>query len=338
MRRIRTTLLGVALVASVGLAVPTLVHAAAEDDSLARQLEMARDELDKAARKLAKLYESAATAKVKPGHGRAMLGVLIGEPEHDTDGILIVGVTPKAGAAAAGMKSGDRILALNGIPLDGEKMHPHKHIGYVMRSITPGDPIAVEYLRDGALQTTEVVTHEASHKVFAKEEALEKALAAKEFDLDFDIDTDLVINGQPFAEMLREVTHAADVAGSISPIVIKAKRKKEGLVTLSPDLAGYFQTPVGVLVLEPGDGSSLRAGDVIVRVDKDEIASVEQLIDRCSDVDPRDKIAAVVVRKGERKKLQLRGADIQIAQRQSIHIMGDDGELGEIKVTIEDGS
>ncbi|MCL6524236.1 MAG: trypsin-like peptidase domain-containing protein [Thermoflavifilum sp.] len=59
-------------------------------------------------------------------------------------GVVIAGVDPDGGAAAAGMKAGDVITAINGEPVNSESELMEK-----IASFKPGDKINVSFIRDG---------------------------------------------------------------------------------------------------------------------------------------------------------------------------------------------
>ncbi|RMF24885.1 MAG: PDZ domain-containing protein [Bacteroidetes bacterium] len=69
-------------------------------------------------------------------------------PESGRGEGLAVGVLPNSSAAEMGMRSGDRILRINGFPIID-----WKDVGTAVDMLTPGDPIRVEVLRGGRTLT-----------------------------------------------------------------------------------------------------------------------------------------------------------------------------------------
>ncbi|HET6476597.1 MAG TPA: trypsin-like peptidase domain-containing protein [Thermoleophilia bacterium] len=85
-------------------------------------------------------------------------------------GILVVDVTPDGPAAAAGLRGGDRQVAVPGQPgrtvraggdvitaLDGRSVHDTDDLIDCVQALRPGDRLPVTYVRDGRAMTTVIV-------------------------------------------------------------------------------------------------------------------------------------------------------------------------------------
>ncbi len=85
-------------------------------------------------------------------------------------GILVVDVTPDGPAAAAGLRGGDRQVAVPGQPgrtvraggdvitaLDGRAVHDTDDLVDCVQALSPGDRLPVTYVRDGRAMTTVIV-------------------------------------------------------------------------------------------------------------------------------------------------------------------------------------
>jgi serine protease Do len=68
-----------------------------------------------------------------------------------TEGVYVQDVTPNGGAAAAGIRSGDFIMAINGTPIRTEPELQEQVARY-----KPGDNISITFLRNGASKVTTV--------------------------------------------------------------------------------------------------------------------------------------------------------------------------------------
>jgi len=246
---------------------------------LEAQLESARQALDEAARQLAELNMKKFKVETDgPKADRPMLGVLI-EEYNSGDGIKLVGVTPNGGAARAGLKAGDRLVAVNGHRLD-EGDNSQRDLHEAMASVEAGDTVTVEYMRDGGLLVADLETK--ARREFAAEMM---------GDIDIDIDLSEL-------ESLKEL-HNLQGLGKIEALqALEGLESLEGLVDLKElrglvsvnaihglkledvegDLAGYFGVDEGVVVMSAPDDSELKAGDVLLSLSGEEVQSAWQVI------------------------------------------------------------
>lgn len=129
-----------------------------------KELDAARDDLQRAAKRLAEL--SSRYGAHGPGghafdrHGfdmetfapsRPVIGVLLApEPQ---GGVRISGVTPGGGAATAGLRSGDRLLRVNGKAIAGDT--PEARVDSartLLQGLDDKTPVRLAYARDGREQ------------------------------------------------------------------------------------------------------------------------------------------------------------------------------------------
>lgn len=217
-------------------------QAARSAEELERRLESASAQLEKAAKKLAEVYTT--KYSYSTGGNKAMLGILLGEAT--PGGVGIVGTTPKGGAAEAGMQAGDLIITIDGKDLSTSDI-PVKILSKHMKTVEPGEVVNIEYLREDTTYAVDITTRGQNEHVLAM---VDDGLA----NLNIDID----------------LSDLPNMAGC-DQVVVKQRVQRSKLMEVSGDLAGYFDIEQGVVVMDPIDGSNLKAGDVLLMVGDTEI-------------------------------------------------------------------
>lgn len=128
-----------------------------------RELDAARDELQRAAKRLAELSSRYGSASVG-GTGfdmdsfafaRPVVGVLLApEPQ---GGVRISGVTPGGAAASAGLRSGDRLLRVDGKAIAGDSAEARVDAARaLLQDLDEKRPVKLAFLRDGREQEVSV--------------------------------------------------------------------------------------------------------------------------------------------------------------------------------------
>ena len=294
--RIRTRApraLGALLASAIALTVTTQGAVAAETQDkaqLQQQLDAARGRLDDAARDVAdlsrKLYGDDFAGMPMPPPGGpprgAMLGINVGGGSDLAEGVEVMGVSPSGPAAAAGLKTGDVIVAIDGKPLmkTGDRAAGRQLIDQ-MRGLQPGQKVKVDYLRDGKKLSTTVTT-----------------VAAE----------------PPLARMLRE--HLPMLEGMQIPPELQEMVHPGGrgfraleLVPITPRLGQYFGTDKGLLVVKapPVQGPGLEEGDVILSIGGRTPENPRHAFRILGSYQPGEKVKFEVLR--QRKRLAL---DVQM--------------------------
>lgn len=290
-----------------------------------QQLAQARQRLDEAALELSRLHEAVEVSAKKKGGGRAMLGVLIDQPKRP-DGVFIAGVTPGGGAAAAGLRSGDVLIAIEGQAMDGSQGHPHSHISQIMQGVTAGNTVAVRYLRGGSEAEAKIVTQASGH--FAA------SLAGLDHDHThkqrIEIDMDCFKPEALLQELSDSLGVDFDAAAKAMPgsSVTRMNGGSPYLVDLNADLAGYFDTDSGVLVIStPAGNSSLKAGDVLDQVAGKPVTDVQDALAMLHLSESDKPIKLQVIRQGKTQQVSIEPGLLSVPDSRVIRISGDDGEL-----------
>jgi len=242
---------------------------------------------------------------------RARLGVTVElAPASETDsiGARISAVTPGGPAAKAGIRSGDIITRLNGERLvrpgartpNGESA-PGAHLIELAARLGPGDTVSVEYARDGRRTTTSLVTaDEPGAFAFSMQRpgdstrrSIERILTMPEFRMER-----LFPNDESRIRMLETRPNIVfrEFGGPLADLE---------LTPLNPDLAGYFGTTEGVLVIRSPERSSLglKGGDVILSVDGRKPASPGTLLRILRTYAPDETITFDILRMKKREKV-----------------------------------
>lgn len=281
-----------------------------DDAEIEAKLAAARERLEAAAREVAEL-SGELTGPImqdffvmRRGDGQhAIIGVgLVEESRQDPGkGVRIESVTPGGPASSAGLKAGDVLVSIDGKDLRRTDGSSSRTLVQHVRSVKPGDKVAIEYLRDGKKQRAEVVTEAAD---------LTRFMAAR-----------------PFARGMFNVPVPPGAPGAVvAPMppmpFTRAFRGFGGhglldmeLITLTPKLGQYFGADKGVLVVRPPGDSDLKLeeGDVIVDIDGRAPQNGAHALRILRSYQPGEKVAINVLRNRKPVKLQFtlpKGADM----------------------------
>ena len=262
-------------------------RAEAERAEAEERLAAARARLEEAAREIAELSAEVmgdARVVIRQHMGeahsprRVVLGVNIGPVGGPgRDGVRVQGVTPDSAAEAAGIRSGDVLLSIDGLRLDwADDTDPQAKLLAKLAEIEPGARFQVEYRRSGEVLTAQV-------------EARERAEAI-EFDFDFEeLRRSLPPGAQAFVGRF-----IADRWGDME------------LVELTPALGEYFETEEGVLVVRaPSDAAlGLEDGDVILDIAGRKPVDARHVVRILRSYEPGERLVLNVMRKGRKKQLE----------------------------------
>jgi predicted metalloprotease with PDZ domain len=300
---------------------PGAMAVAAEDDGAAaldQQIEAARQKLDEAARQLAELHKQMWAREPKPPapphwpkSDRPMLGVLV-DQKGDADGLVLVGITPEGGAEQAGLKAGDRLVAINGVALDaGAERKPLALLAEVLGQATPGEPVTVAFVRDGERQEVSVVTQTRGSFM---EDMLEKEITILEPMEAFRHMQSLEhLKMLEPEEMMAHLKALEDIDSPFAPRdVIRVPAGLE-LRDVDATLGYYFGVDGGVLVLAVSeDDGGLQPGDILLDIGGDPVVNADQALGALGAAE--GDIEVSVRRRGRTRDLDLDGARLNANQ------------------------
>lgn len=294
-----------AMAAGLALASGAAAQSRAPTPAQQQELDAARAELQRAARRVAELsreYHRPGDAPMAFRHAfetRPVLGVLLG-PD-DAKGVRIVGVTPDSAAAGAGLRSGDVLLGVDGKQIlgsDGDLRlgNARKLLG----KLEAGKPVRIAYARDGVEKSVAVTPKPGKGALVwnADDGSAFRMLG----DMSFDFDDEAIRQGVGDAMRVvaveaprinREILRLGDCRDKDGdcgfPMLAEAFRwSGVNLASLDPQLGRYFGTDRGVLVLSTGgELEGLQAGDVVQKIDGQAVDS------------PRDAMAALRAKPAE---------------------------------------
>ena len=279
----RPILVTTALASAVALALAFGALAqTAPDAARQKELAAAREELHRAAQRVAELSQELGAPqdmvferRMAP---RPVLGVIL--DDDDSAGVRIAAVTPESGAAKAGLRSGDRITAINGQPLSGSDGDARlADARQRLRALDAKTPVALGYVRDGRSASVKVtpiagdqmiLLHEANGDITTLSGRPSMRILP-EGGVEMESRIVQVAPGGIAPQIHREIIRRECDAGDDCdlPMLAEAFRWNGlNLASMDKSLGHYFGTDSGVLVLSIPDGmGGLQPGDVLKKVD-----------------------------------------------------------------------
>jgi hypothetical protein len=278
-------------------------EAAAEAEAARAELRAAREELRALTRRIAELSVRAGASEAPRAMAfrylsnpdRAMIGVVLGESSGKSGGVALAAVTPGGPADKAGLRAGDRVVAINGKPVaggDGAVRAAQALIG----ELKAGDAVRLAIERDGKRQE---LTATAERRESWDWPSFAEGFAPLPPDFERNVQV-IVERGMADAENARELAeearalaqeHAGEArahhrsAAEAQVLAREAQMSALGelrriviskgggffdlrLADINPALGKYFGASEGVLVLDkdPASLAPIQPGDVILSI------------------------------------------------------------------------
>jgi membrane-associated protease RseP (regulator of RpoE activity) len=233
----------------------------------------------------------------------------------DERGALVRDVVEQSPAAKAGLKDDDVIVTF-----EGEQVRSAAHLGRLVRETPPGRSVAVGYVRGGTRQQAQVTVGEPRRARLMEGladlriEGLDK-LKIEGLDKLEERLGDLELPEPPEPPEVPDVPEAPEPpeppmafgrSGDAFTFDFMGARPRLGVqvVELTDQLARHFGVPDGILVSGVRSGSAadkagLRAGDIILKVDGEAVASGRELVRRVARGDSARQVTLTVQRDGK---------------------------------------
>ena len=241
-------------------------------DEAREKMAEARAIMDEAAREVA-----AAMAANMGQHGpdRAFLG--IAAAGQDEGGIRIGGVSPGGGAAKAGVKAEDVIVAIDEESLLGDD-RPLEALRGVLEDVDPGEIVQLTVLRDGVelrfdVTTTQDVVAGSPHR-YRFSVPVGRSVFRWSDDGDVDFDFEFPKNGWAAPGHWQRRDGLLEALDASAPGGARHRLELQ-LADIGEDLGEYFGVDAGVLVLDTPAKSELKPGDILRRIDGAAVSSAE---------------------------------------------------------------
>jgi hypothetical protein len=145
-----------------------------------------------------------------------------------------------------------------------------------------GQKVAVEYRRGGESRTTTIVVRQIQRRMIVR------------------VPEGEVIQ-EDFSEILTPPAPAPALEANLAALARLYPLRHMELVSLNPDLASYFNTDRGLLVVRvpPLKGIQLRSGDVILKIGGEEPSTPSRAVRIFREHDPESPLPLLVLRKGK---------------------------------------
>jgi predicted metalloprotease with PDZ domain len=291
----------------------------AELAQIRAELDRARETLRRETDNVSELARQLAEEAMK-GHDwsaafvpRPRIGVVLGGG--DGPGLGVAAITPGSPAERAGLRVGDRLLAIDGKSLEGGNSNERREsLQESLAGFESGQRVRLDYQRDRRKASVELElaasrtwAFDAAHQARLFEDLAKfRAFAPPHMEG--------LENLSAFAPFTAWCLDAEDCFGATNVDALRWRGLR--LVSLEPKLGRYFGSDSGALVLADRHAllAGVEPGDVVLGVDGEKVASQQDLLQILSDAEPDRKLQLDLLR--DRKRLR---ADVTAPKRTSAH-------------------
>jgi S1-C subfamily serine protease len=266
------------------------------EDELRAQMNAARRRLEVAAQQLAELSAQMygpmmQRVEAMAGPPHVLLGVQLSDSSGSSGGARVRELSPGGAAEQAGVRRGDRIVAVNGKDVQGHE--PAMRVVELLHDVKPGDKVDLKVLRDGKTRDITVTAHPVGDEFFiARHMPRMPGMPAMP-----------AMPAMPDMPSLPRVRAMPDWGGA--PMIFRGPVADLELARLTPGLGRYFGTDSGVLVVRapPEKDLGLKDGDVILSIGGRKPIDSSHAIRILGSYDPGEKISLEVMR--EHRKISV---------------------------------
>lgn len=234
------------------------------DAAAQAELAVAQRDLQRAAKRVAELsrqlgHEDERTRLIERRMVRKpVLGVLLAPDEQA--GVRIAGVTPESAAAKAGLRSGERIVSINGKQVLGSDSELRvKNARILLGNLDTKTEVKLITLRDGKNVVTTVTPTLDQEVAVMRRGAPMASRHPLPPGVDPEIRTEIIRLGPE--------GHCKGDNCKLPMLAEAFRWNGLNLASIDTQLGRYFGTDRGVLVLSTGPDLGLQAGDVIHKID-----------------------------------------------------------------------
>ena len=248
----------------------------------------------------------------------------------EKSGVMINEVVKDSPAATAGLEDGDIILMFQ-----GEAVADPKDLTTTVRKTKPGAQVDLVILHNGKKETRQVELGEREDN-FTWTEAGDGNVFMFKGDGDEDIHLEMLKGLHEDMDGEHQIIIKKMTDGGHGDVAFfNADRGFLGvhLDDISGQMGDYFEVKDGksVLITEvtedsPAAKAGLKAGDIIVKLDDEDIASTDQLHQKMAETKPEQEVQVKVTRKGKGKtmKVTLGEAPDDMIKKIQVITEGDD--------------
>jgi C-terminal processing protease CtpA/Prc len=247
------------------------------------------------------------------GSSRAFLGIFMKPAEGETQGVLVDKVVENSAAEKAGLQKGDVI-----INIDGNKIESIEDLKETLKNRKPNDQVNIKYLRNGKKQSAKVTLGERKNE-------MRSYMFNGDEDFDFDYDFDME-DMQGHAFMWKGMKEKPFLGVGIEDAAEMEESKSEKGVYINK-----------VYEESAAEEAGLKTGDVIIKINDQDIESSGQLIEELGKFKAGESIKVTYLRDGKKqeKTIELKAREMDMKGMMPHFRMKMDGMQEEMKMIKE---